>query len=414
MKHRKKKVNTQQLKQEKEARKKKYRQKIFHYLHLIDCDEVGELMDRSSIEAMYKARSTLQPKILFAEGVVLAHNSRHKVQAEFESMISEKTVEIYPGGPMLSPLEVNNFLTVIYAIIMAKEKSKDVNVLRLIQIFKDKAPDVVPIYQSSHKEIVTAMSFLGLFISSQTEQICWIENISKRGGPSLFEYQLEVQKINPERLIVVVDNHPRPVFRLCLAVPKMGLLEISLTASQLNLGNSIGSIPIPVYVQSHLMHRLEERLDCVPRFMREFYLYSCMEHPTVIHFHGNILVEYGLDKYDKIGYLLVEYVDGILLVKTFLMLSNSGTPEGEKLDEISGMKKVDHKYWAIDRLSTFQHSDMKDNPKIREVFEKSGCEALFKEISFSDDENIRHTKQAQQMLKFLQLKHDEEDARVES
>ena len=136
----------------------------------------------------------------------------------------------------------------------------------MIQLFKDNAPDVVPIYQKSHKEIVIAMSYLGIFISRQTEQICWIENISKSRGPSSFEYQLEVQKINPERLSVMVDNNSRPVFRLCVALPKMGLLETSLTASQLNLGNSIGSIPIPVYVQSHLMHRLEERLDCVPGF----------------------------------------------------------------------------------------------------------------------------------------------------
>ena len=95
------------------------------------------------------------------------------------------------------------------------------------------------------------------------------------------------------------------------------------------------------------------------------------------------------------------------------MLSNSGTPEGHQLEELSGMKKIDKQYWAIDRLSTFQKSDIKDNPQIREVFEKSGCNPLFNKISILDDDSGKHPEQAIRMLKFLEKNKDKEQMLAE-
>jgi uncharacterized protein len=43
-----------------------------------------------------------------------------------------------------------------------------------------------------------------------------------------------------------------------------------------------------------------------------------------------------------------------LVARTFLLLTNNGTPEGDRLREISGLTKIDHKYWATDKLSAFQ------------------------------------------------------------
>jgi hypothetical protein len=103
------------------------------------------------------------------------------------------------------------------------------------------------------------------------------------------------------------------------------------------------------------------------------------------------------------GDLVVEYLDGILLVKTFLLLSNSGTPEGQQLEEVSGMNKIDREYWTIDRLSTFQNSDIKDHPKVKKVFEKSGCGTLFHKLPILDHGEEMHPKQAMLMMNYLKM-----------
>lgn len=95
-------------------------------------------------------------------------------------------------------------------------------------------------------------------------------------------------------------------------------------------------------------------------------------------------------------------------------MSSSGTPEGQMLDELSGMQKIDHTYWAIDRLSTFQNSDMKDNKEIKEIFEKAGCGVLFKEVSLFKDEDEIHIKQAMKMAKYIEWKKEKEELVFES
>ncbi|MCK5277901.1 MAG: hypothetical protein KAI99_13345, partial [Cyclobacteriaceae bacterium] len=60
-------------------------------------------------------------------------------------------------------------------------------------------------------------------------------------------------------------------------------------------------------------------------------------------------------------------------------------------------------YWTIDRLSTFQNSDMKDHPKVKEVFEKSGCGTLFHKLPILDHGEEMQPMQAIQMLKYLKM-----------
>ena len=409
MKRRKKKVNTQQLKQAYSARLNIYKQRIIHYLHLMDCDEVAAVMDKSTVEAMYRTRIRTLPKIHFSEGVVADHQTKHEVQSDLDVMISDKTIELYKDGPMASALDVISYLTVIYCFVKVKEQDADAKVLRLVHLFNDRAPDITALYDKAYRNVNSVMSFLGLIMTHATERLCWMEINSEKRPLGLSDYDIEVKEVVPESRILVIDDRPRPVFRFTLAFANRGPVEVSVSADKLNLDKSIGMSPIPVYVQNHLMHRLAERIDCIPEFLRQFYLYHSFEDPKVIHYKGRMLVEYNIEERNKLGYLLVDYIEGVLLVKTFLLLSNNGTPEGQKLEEISGLKKIDRQYWAIDRLSTFQHSDMKDNPKVREVFEKSGCGTLFNDLSFSEDEDIQHTTQAQQMLKFLMLKDEEEE-----
>lgn len=414
MKRRKKKINAQQTKQEQGARLNTFKKRIFHYLKLMDCEEVGGLINKISLQAMYNLRMATLPKLKFAEGVSIDNKLKQQIRSDFDNMISENIMEIYPDGQKTNAKEVLGYLTVIYYLVKMKEKSRDFNELKAIKQFEDNAPDLESLSEQADKAIDKAMSYAVLFHSCHNERIYWMVNKPKKVGNFIRKFDIEVKESVPDSISVVIDQHPRRVFRLCYAFANYCPMKVSISSDILNLSQSMANVPIPVYVQNHVLHRLAERLDCVPRYLREFYLYHNMSTPVFIHFKGQLLAEFHIDEYGKVGYLIVDYVEGILLIKTFLLMSSSGTPEGQMLDELSGMQKIDHTYWAIDRLSTFQNSDMKDNKEIKEIFEKAGCGVLFKEVSLFKDEDEIHIKQAMKMAKYIEWKKEKEELVFES
>lgn len=413
MKRRKKKDNTQQIKQERVARLKIYKNRIFHFLELLGGEEVKTLINNGYLRGMYYKRNNNLPVIRQSGCSLSGHESIHDIQADLDELISIKRIEIYPDGPLVSPREVMVYITLIYLLVLANEQSTDPNVLRVVKQFMDKAPDFNKLYSQANEIIDSVMSYLGLKMTHFNKRICWLEYVSKNQGKNFLENNIMLVEKIPQALMVVIDNHPRPVYRLALAFPSSGLTEISVSSEQLGLDQSIRNMLIPVYLQNHVLHRLKERLDCLSRMTRELHLYASLKDPKISQCKGRTLVEYNLDKQNKMGYLVVEYLDGILLVKTFLLLSNSGTPEGQRLEASSGMKKIDRQYWAVDRLSTFQQSDMKDNPQIREVFEKAGCGSLFDDIRMLGNDHEIHSTQAAQMLKYLNMDKVEEQMLVD-
>lgn len=408
MKRRKKKVSTLQAKQEYGARLKIYKQKIFHYLELIGCEEVIALIDKNTLQDMYRERNDNLPKILHSEGEITGHYSIRKIQVDLDELISVRSIEIGHAGARASSKEVTAYNGIIYRMVMAHENSFDVKILRIVKQFKDKFPELNDAFKKANKEIIASIWFLGLSLSHLNERLCWMERIANTKGDNSVAYSLRVVDEIPQSINVVIDHHPRPVYRLAMTYPNTEPLEVSVSSDKLNLNNAVRNMSIPVYVQNHVLRRMEERLDCIERYLREFYLIINMQDQTFIHFKGRILVEYNVGRGNKLGYLIVEYLSGILLVKTFLLLSNSGTPEGQRLEELSGMKKIDRQYWAIDRLSTFHNSDLNENPQITELFEKAGCSTLFNESLVLGKNHETHNRQAIQMLKYLKMVEDNE------
>ncbi|MCK5102549.1 MAG: hypothetical protein KAR17_07025 [Cyclobacteriaceae bacterium] len=403
MKRRKKKVNSQQSKQDKEARLNLYKKRVLYFMKLLGCEEAQALISKSYLRGMYYKRKNNLPIIRQSTRVIADHQSIRKIQSDLDVFISDKKIEIYPDGPKVSPREVMVYIKIIYLLVTANEKSTDAGVLKIVNQFKEKAPDLNSLYGQANMEIGRVMCYIGLSLTHLNERICWLEYASKNQGKNILENNIEIVEKIPDQLMIVIDNHPRPVYRLAMAFPGSGFHEVSVSSDQLFLDKSMLNVPIPVYFQNHVLHRLEERLDCLSRTMREYYLYSNLRDPKISQFKGRTLVEYKIENQSKMGYLVVEYLDGILLVKTFLLLSNRGTPEGQQLEEVSGMNKIDREYWTIDRLSTFQNSDMKDHPKVKEVFEKSGCGTLFHKLPILDHGEEMQPMQAIQMLKYLKM-----------
>jgi hypothetical protein len=265
-----------------------------------------------------------------------------------------------------------------------------------------KIPDFNLILNDALIEMNKILDFFGILVTSMNQSICWLENKVISDGSEEKGFKIILHEHIPEKKQIKIDGHARYVFPVCLGFANKGLDCATVSASDINKNSSLKDLPIPVYFQNHLIHRLEERLDCFDFSFVQLLLFQSLYKPKFIQFNNRILVEFIVQERKRIGYIVVEYLDGILLAKTFLLLTNSGTPEGEKLKSISGLNKVDLKYWEIDKLSTFQNSDIKEQPKVREIFEKSGCGVLFNDFPFQRNEVQGHTiSMAEKFLQFI-------------
>jgi len=168
----------------------------------------------------------------------------------------------------------------------------------------------------------------------------------------------------------------RPAYRVSWYTPNEGFTEISIKSSKWNSLTTFGDLPLAVYIQSHALQRLWERIDVYPQYQVQLNMLISLIDPIVIKTgKHNGLIQYNINGH-KYGYLVCEYIDGDILIKTFLFLTNNGTPEGQKLNELSGLKKEDKKYLAIDRVSRFIASDIEHNDSLKKLFIECGCESL--------------------------------------
>ena len=125
--------------------------------------------------------------------------------------------------------------------------------------------------------------------------------------------------------------------------------------------------------------------------------------PVIKHHkdYDRSLVEFYLsDK--KAGYLQVELHGDKLIIHTFLFLTNSGTPEGKKLEQLAGLQKADKIYLEIDKLSTFNSYHIDKNEQLKELFVQAGCGSLL-ELGHLQEYSVNEVKDKDpdSILKYL-------------
>ncbi len=197
-----------------------------------------------------------------------------------------------------------------------------------------------------------------------------------------YKYFLKIliKYVQPESTHISIDNIKRVAYRVGWAEGDKGVSWLSLRPSDLNLPTSIKSMEIPVYIQSHALIRLKERLDSVgANSILHHGVYEAIHNPKILILKsGTILMEYKLLNL-KLGYLVLDFFEGMAVIRTFFFITQDRTPEGEKLKYLLGINKIDKKYWAIDKLSTYFSDELRTNSKLKSLFQQAGCSDLFKE-----------------------------------
>jgi hypothetical protein len=131
-----------------------------------------------------------------------------------------------------------------------------------------------------------------------------------------------------------------------------------------------------VYMQQHVVKRFCERIDYGANQILIYTLFLTFQEPIIIKYKGVFLLEYN-DYNIKLGYFVGNVVEDIFLIRTFLFVTNNGTPEGDKLNELLKINHNDKDYLAINKLSTFLKMNGKEGNELKVLFASAGCENLF-------------------------------------
>ncbi|PRD56299.1 hypothetical protein [Sphingobacterium gobiense] len=154
--------------------------------------------------------------------------------------------------------------------------------------------------------------------------------------------------------------------------------------SQLGITDVENEIALPLYAQQHALDRFEERALFPRGYVQTFlgFIFSQDQPRTVVR-KRHILLECCIGPF-KVGYFVVSLHEDKWLIRTFLFLTNEGTPEGNKLKKLTQLERLDTKYLMLDRMHAFLTYDISGDRDLRKIFTKSGCESI---LEYADELN---------------------------
>ncbi len=249
---------------------------------------------------------------------------------------------------------------------------------------------------------------LGSTLSTSPEKFCYYfekdEEVVHQLVRTEIRIRLTFRAVGTDKKYVQFSGGDRREVFNVYGWNRNGLSPISLQSDDLNSQTMIKGLRLHIYMQNHALDRLRERLDVFPPSELFFHIGESVSKKEVVpdgsnrwllryYFFGHLL-----------GYLVLEIIDGIIVIRTFLFLTNDSTPEGKKLNKILGVGKLDKKYTGLDQLSTFMHGNLKEDEQLYQALKDAGCSILLnidplllertqkKETMFSNEEIKNYLK----------------------
>ena len=263
---------------------------------------------------------------------------------------------------------------------------------RLIEIGKQ-------IGDKKHPEVVAVKQTKDLFFETFFTQLylCFFKEVTRLSSPDRkyygayirlaplykkmpkLEFFSDLFGFHSQNCLISINGQKRPAYRLAKPVLLLETPIIWLTVDVSLLGNFYhgNKKTLDVYIQSHALARLKERLDLLDQEAINYALWeNTNDIKQFVNYHGYLLLPFKVFGI-KTGYLIANVADDKLLFRTFLFITHNTSPEGDRLRKLSGLGKEDITYWKIDRLSTFVKLYEEKYPGLIQLFRKAGLETLF-------------------------------------
>lgn len=192
------------------------------------------------------------------------------------------------------------------------------------------------------------------------------------------EYILDIYGFPAQKCMMNVNGSKRPAFHLAKPI-HTGKKQVEWITVEVSLLRNLykgNKKELDVFIQSHALTRMKERLDLLDQEAINYALWENTHTITKFEIsHGYLLLPFMVFGI-KIGYLVANVTDDKLLFRTFLFITHNTSPEGMKLRKLTGLGKEDITYWKIDRLSTFVKLKEENYPGLIQLFAKAGLGML--------------------------------------
>lgn len=382
-----------------------YMRKFHYYINLICGTEIYKLIPNYVYEYEYHHRF-LSVKIDSANGHDIPSSEIKLHKAVIAYRLNEEKIEFFPGGPEITFKDYFTVISDIYhldARLGEDSFPQATKVIEALKDFKDKDNDLL-------SRVLTRVNFIllafGTLSSNLEKSFYWFNftiDYDKDNPRKNIQYLATMCRKMPEIISVEIEGSKRPVTRVGWPYALEGMRWASIKAKDLNIETHFGDLPMDVYMQEHAIKRFAERMDTIYISLMQMFITLSINNPKVcLDKNNNLLIEYKI--FDiKAGYFRADIIGGKVIIRTFLFITNNSTPEGQLLEKIHGIKKLDKKYLAIDKLSTFLDHDIGSNNELRKIFVDVGCESLIvlydKLSNFRSEDN--HQSPIEFMLKYL-------------
>jgi hypothetical protein len=231
--------------------------------------------------------------------------------------------------------------------------------------------------------------------------IFWYTPEFKRNGIGKGQFTVTVHKKKAEMLRLKSDRGTRPAYRLGGSLGLHGQHWSCLPRRLMGV-DSDGYFP--VYIQDHAILRLHERLP-LPGWEGEIHdciWLSFIDPKMTVGPTGDKLIEYRFCDF-KLGYFPIELIDDKILIKTFLFLTMTGTPEAKLLYRNCGLMRRDIEELSFDSIDTFLNTDVTEDPELRALLNRCGCGHLLEMIRPEDRTELVRGR-ASQIRHYLGMK----------
>jgi hypothetical protein len=176
-----------------------------------------------------------------------------------------------------------------------------------------------------------------------------------------------------------------------VTVPPMGA---TLERSRLTGDPADENEKLDVFIQSHAMQRVKERLDVFAPPHRNGYITEAVMYSRRVVKGRTFMYEcyagVQTDDMDEsvevvLGYFPFVVQDNKVFVLSFLPPTAPGTPAGDILEQELGLQVADMKYLGMDKLGFYLTVDFSKVPALKEVIDKTNIASLVTHLQFIAD-----------------------------
>ncbi|MBU1410684.1 hypothetical protein KKD52_09270 [Myxococcota bacterium] len=204
--------------------------------------------------------------------------------------------------------------------------------------------------------------------------------------PLLVQEVFEVTRVPGEVRTLHTKDGPRRCFRVFEEdLANEVITPLVLRTDQIPGHRDLPARELPVFALNHVRHRMTQRLEPLNPTLIDYFLGQSVRYAVPVpSAKGGFLI--ALKYYQShLGYLVGEVVDDAVLLKTFLFITQSGTPTGDRLDALLRVGTYEKHYFELDRLKTFCTTDLSRDPLFLELLEKCGIVDLPSLVRFSEE-----------------------------